>query len=66
MSEQTVGISRVIELENILGEILDSYEMGTFDIVALESTAQGDIDTLDELFDRASIILARDDEPEED
>lgn len=64
MSEQTVGISRVIELENILGEILDEYEMGN--LVPMEGMDEDGVAEIDEIYVRAAIILAREDGPEED
>lgn len=59
--EETVGISRVTELENTLGEILDLFEAGEFAEAYVDAS-----DEMYELIERARRVLDRDEEIEED
>ena len=66
MSEETRGLSRVTELENILGELLDEWEVGN--ITPLEGMDEEGVEELNGIYDRARVILAREEEdldPEE-
>lgn len=58
-----VGVSRVAELENCLGELLDVLDRDSFGYVAMEEDDQEEIY---DAMDRARMVLGREDLDPED
>lgn len=57
-----MGVSRVTELENVLGELIDLFDHAEYPPMHGECVQFEDGAPISEVVDRARVILARDDE----
>lgn len=62
MSTNEQGVSRVVELENVLGEILDLWER---ELLEIDAPGADELDGIVDVFDHARTVLACGEEDEE-